>query len=215
MSLMTQVSQDVATHQDLSDTDALRADVYRLMADLLRKPPDQALLDWLAELQIEQDGGVMAERWAGVVAAAAEATPDALSRAHFRHLVGVVQGDVVPYASWYRNGELMDDALVSLRRDLKILGFQRADHTNDPEDHLLALCEVMAMLIESRSFNEPRFFMSHLAPWAVDCMADLGRVENAFYASVGRLGAAFMESEKARLESEANREPVRIVEPRP
>ncbi len=159
----------------------------------------------------------MAQRWAALVNAAAEATPEAtpeaLSRAHFRHLVGVVQGDVVPYASWYRNGELMDDALVSLRRDLKILGFQRADHTNDPEDHLLALCEVMAMLIESRSFNESRFFMSHLAPWAADCMADLGRVENAFYASVGRLGAAFMESEKSRLESEANRDPVRIVEP--
>ncbi|WP_372611748.1 molecular chaperone [Halomonas sp.] len=211
---MSQVSTEPHTpRQELSDTDALRADVYRLVADLLREPPDQALLDWLAGLQIEQDGGVLAERWAALASAAAQATPEELSRAHFRHLVGVVEGDVVPYASWYLNGELMDNALVALRRDLKVLGFQRADHTNDPEDHLLALCEVMAMLIESRSFNEPRFFMSHLAPWAVDCLADLGRVEYAFYASVGRLGAAFMESEKSRLESEANRDPVRIVEP--
>jgi TorA maturation chaperone TorD len=161
----------------------------------------------------EVSGGMLAERWAQLVAAAAKASLDTLSRAHFRHLIGVVEGDVIPYASWYRNGELMDEALVALRRDLKLLGFERAGHTNDPEDHLAALCEVMAMLIESRSFNEPRFFMTHIAPWAASCMADLGRVNTEFYACFGRLGQAFINSEQSRLESEASRDPVRIVEP--
>lgn len=210
---MTQASVDQHASHELNDTDALRVEVYGLLAGLLRQAPDQALLDWLASLEIEQDGGVLAERWAQLVGAAAKASPDTLSRAHFRHLIGVVEGDVIPYASWYRNGELMDEALVALRRDLKLLGFERAGHTHDPEDHLAALCEVMAMLIESRSFNEPRFFMTHIAPWAANCMADLGRVETEFYACFGRLGQAFIESEQSRLESEASRDPVRIVEP--
>lgn len=198
---------------ELNERDALRADVYRLLARLLREAPDASLLDWLAGLEVDQDGTLLAERWASLVAAAGATTAAALERAHFRHLVGVVQGDITPYASWYRNGELMDAALVALRRDLKALGFQRAEHSRDPEDHLAALCEVMAMLIEARSADEARFFMAHLAPWASHCLADLGAVETAFYAHLGRLGEAFIEEESRRLEAESREDPVRIVEP--
>ncbi|CAM3422289.1 TorD/DmsD family molecular chaperone [Halomonas lysinitropha] len=192
---------------------ALRADIYRLMARLLREAPDASLLDWLAGLEIQRDGTLLAERWASLVAAAGATTADLLERAHFRHLVGVVQGDITPYASWYRNGELMDAALVALRRDLKALGIQRAEHSRDPEDHLAALCEVMAMLIEARAPDEARFFMTHLAPWASHCLADLGAVETAFHARLGRLGEAFIEEESRRLEAESLEDPVRIVEP--
>jgi TorA maturation chaperone TorD len=210
---MTHASSPTEIPPELDETRALRADVYRLLAALLREPPSQPLLDWLSGLRIEQDGGVLAERWAALASVAGEETPESLSRAHFRHLIGVVEGDVIPYASWYRNGDLMEAALVALRRDLKVLGFQRADHSRDPEDHLAALCEVMAMLIEARSPDEASFFMAHLAPWAARCMADLGGVETAFYARLGRLGEAFIESEHSRLQGEVAYEPVRIVEP--
>lgn len=210
---MTQASSPSDLPRELDETRALRADVYRLLATLLREPPSQALLDWLSGLRIEQDGGVLAERWAALAEVAGEARPESLSRAHFRHLIGVVEGDVIPYASWYRNGDLMEAALVALRRDLRVLGFQRADHSRDPEDHLAALCEVMAMLIEGRSADEAAFFMAHLSPWAAHCLADLGGVETAFYARLGRLGEAFIESEYSRLQGEAALEPVRIVEP--
>ncbi|MDW7745134.1 molecular chaperone [Halomonas sp.] len=198
---------------ELNERDALRADVYRLLARLLREAPDASLLEWLAGLEVEQDGTLLAERWASLVAAAGASTADDLARAHFRHLVGVVQGDITPYASWYRNGELMDAALVALRRDLKALGFQRAEHSRDPEDHLAALCEVMAMLIEGRAPDEARFFMAHLAPWAANCLADLGRVDTPFHARLGLLGQAFIEEESRRLEAESREDPVRIVEP--
>ncbi|HAA44733.1 MAG: cytoplasmic chaperone TorD [Halomonas sp. 54_146] len=196
----------------LKEADALRADIYQLLATLLRQAPDAELLNWLAELAIEQDGSRLAECWQALAAAAADAEHGRLQSAHFRHLVGVIQGEVVPYASWYRNGELMEAALVALRQDLRVLGFERSEHTRDPEDHLAALCEVMAMLIESASQEQAYFFSQHLAPWAASCFADLGQVDTAFYAALGQLGGAFMESEQARLSIDAGQTPVRIVE---
>ena len=201
----------------LKEADALRADIYRLFATLLRQAPDADLLSWLAELTIDQDGSRLAECWQALTEAAAEsqeggADPERLQRAHFRHLVGVIQGEVVPYASWYRNGELMEAALVALRQDLRVLGFERSEHTHDPEDHLAALCEVMVMLIASSSQEQAHFFSQHLAPWAASCFADLGQVDTAFYAALGQLGSAFMESEQARLSVDAGYSPVRIVE---
>ncbi|MDQ7731949.1 molecular chaperone TorD family protein [Halomonas sp. SpR1] len=197
----------------LKEADALRADIYRLLATLLRQAPDTELLDWLAELAIEQDGSRLAECWQALAIAAQNANVEQLQRAHFRLLVGVIQGEVVPYASWYRNGELMEAALVALRKDLKVLGFERSEHTRDPEDHLAALCEVMAMLIDAESAEQGYFFSQHLAPWAADCFADLGQVDTAFYAALGQLGSAFMQSEQARLSVDVGHTPVRIVEP--
>lgn len=196
----------------LKEADALRADIYQLLATLLRQAPDAELLQWLAELAIEQDGSRLAECWQALAVAAADTKDERLQSAHFRHLVGVIQGEVVPYASWYRNGELMEAALVALRQDLRVLGFERSEHTRDPEDHLAALCEVMAMLIESASQEQAYFFSQHLAPWAASCFADLGQVDTAFYAALGQLGSAFMESEQARLSIDASHAPVRIVE---
>lgn len=197
----------------LKEADALRADIYRLFATLLRQAPDAELLDWLAELAIEQDGSRLAECWQSLAIAAQNANVEQLQRAHFRLLVGVIQGEVVPYASWYRNGELMEAALVALRQDLRALGFERSEHTRDPEDHLAALCEVMAMLIDAESAEQSYFFNQHLAPWADSCFVDLGQVDTAFYAALGQLGGAFMESEQARLSVNAGHTPVRIVEP--
>ncbi|EHJ94787.1 TorD/DmsD family molecular chaperone [Vreelandella boliviensis] len=197
----------------LKEADALRADIYRLLATLLRQAPDTELLDWLADLAIEQDGSRLAECWQALAIAAQNANVEQLQRAHFRLLVGVIQGEVVPYASWYRNGELMEAALVALRRDLKVLGFVRSEHTRDPEDHLAALCEVMAMLIDAESAEQGYFFDQHLAPWAASCFADLGQVDTAFYAALGQLGSAFMGSEQARLSVDPGHTPVRIVEP--
>ena len=196
----------------LKEADALRADIYQLLATLLRQAPDAELLSWLADLDIEQDGSRLAECWHALAGTSQKADIEQLQRAHFRLLVGVIQGEVVPYASWYRNGELMEAALVALRRDLRVLGFERSEHTQDPEDHLAALCEVMAMLIESDNPEQAFFFQQHLAPWSVDCFDDLGQVDTAFYVALGQLGSAFMESEQARLISDESHAQVRIVE---
>ncbi|ATH77533.1 MULTISPECIES: TorD/DmsD family molecular chaperone [unclassified Halomonas] len=199
------------TEAMLSEVDALRGDIYQLLARLLRQSPDVELLAWLAELEIEQDGTRLAECWADLAKAAAQADPERLQRAHFRHLVGVIQGDIVPYASWYQQGELMEAALVALRRDLRVLGFERSERTHEPEDHLAAVCEVMGMLVEAQAHEQVAFFQQHLAPWAKRCFDDVADVETAFYAALGALGSAFMESEQARISDRAAHQPVRLV----
>lgn len=207
---------DTATHPttvELDETSALRVDIYRLLAELLRASPDRGLLEWLASLETEDASSPLADAWQQLSMAAQDADARTLARAHFRHLVGVIQGEVVPYASWYLNGELMDMALVHLRRDLAALGIERSDANRDPEDHLAALCEVMALLIESRSAQEARFFMTHLSSWAGRCLDDLTGVDTPFYSRLGRLGRAFIDREEALLGDQAAHEPVRLVEP--
>ncbi|WP_192037002.1 molecular chaperone TorD family protein [Halomonas sp. YLGW01] len=200
------------------DTDALRADIYRLLARLVREPPTPDLLAWLAELDAETDGSVLATCWTSLIQSAGETVPDEhaaqLSRAHFRHLVGVIEGEITPYASWYRQGNLMDEPLLALRRDLRRLGIARAEDCRDPEDHLAAICEVMAMLLDDDHRDEAAaFFMAHLSPWAKRCFDDLASVDTPFYAHVGALGSAFMAEEHRHQAAEAAHQPVRILSP--
>ena len=171
------------------------------------------LTGW-AGLKSEADGSPLTLAWQALSQAAQVATPETLERAHFRHLVGVIQGDITPYASWYRQGELMEAALLELRQDLRALGFERTTNTPEPEDHLAALCEVIAMLVtDAAKPRQASFFFHHLAPWAPQCWSDLAKVDSAFYAALGELGQAFMESESARLQEAASQAAVRIVSP--
>lgn len=198
-------------HSTLDENDALRAGIYRLLSRLIREAPDAHVLGFLANLEVSEDGADLRAPWAALTLAAADAEPKTLERAHFRHLVGVVQGELLPYASWYQSGLLMDFPLVELRRDLHRLGFEREPDVKEPEDHFSALCEVMAMLIESDPIEQGAFFQRHLAPWGLDFMADLAAVDTPFYSAVGQLGLAFLTREQAFTNSQGV--PVRLVEP--
>lgn len=181
----------------LSGYDGLRAYIYRLLARLLRQAPDADLLDFLTELEFADDNNDLQACWRALALAASTAKPETLERAHFRHLIGVIQGELLPYASWYLTGSLMEMPLVELRRDLRMLGYERAPEIKEPEDHIAALLEVMAMLIESEPEQQALFFQRHLASWGSDFMADLAQVDTPLYASVGQLGHGFLLQEAA------------------
>ncbi|MGJ7461703.1 TorD/DmsD family molecular chaperone [Halomonas sp. MA07-2] len=181
------------------ETDALRADIYRLLARLLLAPPDADLLDFLAHLEPDEEDDEMADGWRGLAQAARATSPEAATHAHFELLVGVIQGEITPYASWYLHGTLMDEPLVALRRDLRRLGIARAEESREPEDHLGALCEAMALLVERDDPAQLPFFESHLAPWAPRCLAQLAAASPGLYAETGRLGLRFLERERHHL----------------
>ena len=107
----------------------------------------------------------------------------------------------MPYASFYLTGFLNERPLAALRTDLAALGVRRADANRDPEDHIAALCEAMAGLIEgdygpADLDTQRRFFDRHLAPWAPRFFADLERARaSRLYVPIGTLGRLFMDIE--------------------
>jgi TorA maturation chaperone TorD len=123
-----------------------------------------------------------------------------VSREFFDLFIGLGQGELLPYASYYLTGFLQERPLARVREDLARLGIERADSHREPEDHAAILCEAIAGLCAGRFDAEPgedrRFFERHLKPWAARFFADLETAEAArFYRAVGRIGRTFMEIE--------------------
>lgn len=190
------MSDDVA-QSEIAEEDGLRAEWYALLAQLLSAPPDAATLDLVRGLSgDESDLG----RSIGALSAAAKAAaPDALEQEYFDLFVGVGRGELLPYTSYYLTGFLNEKPLGRLRGDMAELGIGRADDVKEPEDHIAALCEVMAGLITG-AFGEPadlatqrKFFDSHIGCWAPRFFEDLEAAKSAaFYMPVGTIGRMFM-----------------------
>ncbi|BCX88624.1 hypothetical protein MIN45_P0993 [Methylomarinovum tepidoasis] len=173
-------------------TDAqTRADLYLLLAALLREPPEAVLLETLRALEVSGDDE-LAEALRALQAAATGADPEALVDEFHTLFIGVTQGELLPYASWYRRGFLHETPLVELRHDLARLGICRSG-PGEPEDHVAALCEAMALLVLEDHPGQGDFFRNHLAPWIGRFFRDLARADGAdFYRRVGTVGERFM-----------------------
>ncbi|WIG67364.1 molecular chaperone [Photobacterium damselae] len=193
------------SHQTSSNQDAiLRIEIYNLLAHLLRQSPSQDVLDWLADLDVEGTNdphqSSMVAAWPLLKLAAQKATPIAVAEEYQDLFIGIGRGDVVPYGSWYLTGSLMEMPLAHLRSDLKQLGYERNESVKEPEDHIAALLEVMAMLVEGGDEHLQRtFFNRHLAPWCEKVSTDIKTAKSAvFYTAVGELALQFLTVEKTR-----------------
>ena len=196
MSAGTMVSESMtAAHLPADDVDALRAQEYALLALLLSRAPSAQLLERLGELK--GDASPLGLAHLALADAARAADPDAVSREYFDLLVGVGQGELLPYGSYYLTGFLHGRPLARLREDLGSLGIEAAESLREPEDHIAILCEVMAGLAGRRfaaeTGAERRFFERHLEPWATRFFADVETAQLAsFYRAVGTVGRMFM-----------------------
>lgn len=181
----------------LPDEEGHRAVTYRLLARLLAAAPDQALLDRLSELA--GDGTDYGAALGALADAAANADPRDVEREFHDLFIGVGEGELVPYGSYYLTGFLHERPLARLRRDMRALGIARADDAAEPEDGLASLCEIMAGLIDgtfgaAHGIERQRaFFEAHVAPWAARFFADLEAAPSArFYRAIGVLGRTFI-----------------------
>ena len=68
--------------------------------------------------------------------------------------IGVGRGELVPFGSYYLAGFLHEKPLAKLREDMELLGIGRAEGVPESEDHIAALCDMMAGLITG-SFGAP------------------------------------------------------------
>jgi TorA maturation chaperone TorD len=181
----------------IAEEDRMRADCYRLLGRLLAAPPPQHVLDAVGRML-----GGRGEFGAAVdtlATAARAASVDAAEREYNDLFIGLARGELVPFASYYRTGFLYDKPLAKLRADMERFGIRATDNASDPEDHVAALCEMMAGLITG-AFGAPaelgvqkQFFNTHLAPWAPRFFADLEKAQAArFYNPAGALGRLFL-----------------------
>lgn len=184
-----------------------RIGIYRLLAALMRKPPDVMLLAGLASVFLpepEPDEPPLTMAWRELRSAAHAADPSAVDNEFHQLFIGLGRGEVLPYASWYLSGALMDRSLVALRTDLMRLAITRYDDNKEPEDHASALCEAMALLADPTdgvSLTEQRsFLLMHIAPWMGRFFHDIATAKGAdFYRAVAALGSAFLSVEQSWL----------------
>lgn len=184
--------------EPIDEVDAARAREYALLAALLSRPPDAALLQRVARLR--GDATPLGAAHRALAQAAADAGPDEIEREFFDLFIGVGRGELLPYGSYYLTGFLNERPLARLRADLRALGIERADDQPEPEDHAAILCEIMAGLADGRlpapAECQRQLFERHLAPWIGRFFADLEAAEAArFYRRVGAIGRLFVEIE--------------------
>ncbi|MES9979850.1 MAG: molecular chaperone TorD family protein [Candidatus Thiodiazotropha sp. 6PLUC5] len=192
-----------AREHSLDEAQQCRVGAYGMLAQLLRNSPDQETLDQVAifaDLSAKADELALAMSMLGL--SATTSSSETVDDEFHDLFIGMGRGELVPYGSWYQTGFLMERPLGRLRTDLNLLGFQRQDGVTEPEDHVAALCEVMAMLIqESQSVQvQSQFYETHLASWLARFFTDLSEAKSAiFYRAVGRFGKAFIALEKRYL----------------
>ena len=190
-----------AAAPELEPGEQARADVYRLLGALLAAPPDTALIELLRDIRPAEDAAdaAMTAAWQGLQAAAAAADPARLKDEYFSLFIGLGRGELVPYASFYIHGLLMEKVLASLREELAGLGIERQADVAEPEDHAAAVCEIMGMIISGHGlqFKQSAFFEDYVASWLGRFFKDLGTAEAAdFYRAVAQLGQQFLAVEQ-------------------
>ncbi|GLR79374.1 molecular chaperone TorD family protein [Azospirillum oryzae] len=185
----------------VAEEELLRAQVYALLARLLARAPDAAFLTVLSELVGE--GGDFGAALDQLADAARGSDPAAVEEEFTTLFIGVGGSERTPYGSFYLTGFLNEKPLAELRADMARLGIARADGVTEPEDHIAALCEMMAGLIAGEFAPEEggtagldaqrAFFDRHIGSWAGRFFADLETSPSArFYRAVGAVGRSFL-----------------------
>ena len=125
----------------------VRTDSYVMLASLLGQTPSEELLNILRNLHWDE---ALPEKLGHALGALRRAAHDystaALGDEFNKLFVGLGSGEMVPYASWYREKKIQSSPLVSLRSDLIELGIVRQTGCHESEDHAGALCEIMAII---------------------------------------------------------------------
>lgn len=205
---MSDEPEAVSSTVEIAEEDHLRAQLYRLLALLLAEIPGERALAHVAGLA--GDDSEMGQALSALGSTARATTPSAVDDEFHDLFIGVGRGEMMPYGSYYLTGFVYEKPLARLREDMRRLGIARAEGISEPEDHIAALCEMMAGLIEG-AFGEPAdiaaqraFFDTHIGPWAARFFADLEAAKSSnFYMPVGRVGRIFMDIEATAFEMAA------------
>ena len=182
------------------ESDQIRASSYALLAALLANPPTEELLTQLQGIETDTDNEKdIVNAWSMLKLAAQGNNSELIADEYHVLFIGLGRGELVPFASWYLTGFLMEKPLAHLRQRLLELGFEQQEDVHEPEDHVAALCEVMSQLIldaDTDFETERDFYESFMGNWMKRFFNDLQETETSgFYRAVGQLGEAFLDIE--------------------
>jgi TorA maturation chaperone TorD len=194
--------------QQTAEEDRLRASWYSLLARLLAAPADDGVLAVLRGLG--DDDTELGAALRALKAAAEASSLGMIEQEFFDLFIGVGKGELVPYGSYYLTGFLHEKPLARLRDDMAKLGIARSEGVPESEDHIAALCDMMAGLITG-AFGAPadlaiqrKFFDDHIGCWAPRFFENLEAAPSAaFYMPVGTLGRLFVAVESQAFEMAA------------
>lgn len=192
----------------MDENDALRSQQWALLSSVLSAAPSDEMLQAIAALQ--GDDTALGQAYGLLAKAAGETSAKDVEREFFDLFVGVGRGELLPYASFYLTGFLNERPLADLRRDLSVMGVERAENRHEPEDHIASLSEIMAGLADGSydagplgcgAAGEAGFFARHLEPWAAQFFDDLAVAPSArFYRAVAEVGRIFTDIETRAFE---------------
>lgn len=176
-----------------------RAQHYALLATLLAAPPQTALLENIVEVDVTEPESPMGQAWLALQNAATQVQIDDVNLEYHALFIGLTQGEMIPYGSFYQTGFLNEKPLALLRKDLAQLGLERQDDKKEPEDHIAAEFDVMRMILSAQGtpvVDAATFFNRHIQPWAERFFSDLSKAKNAvFYLSVAGFASQFIKLE--------------------
>ncbi len=178
-----------------------RAYLYQLLARLFSLPVDQAFLDDIAAIELAelQNPEAYPSAWQKLSQLAATMDVEKLDDEFHQLFIGLGRGELSPFYSYYETGFLMEKPLAQLRADLQKLGYQRQQDNKQPEDHISAICEVMALLIFDNREEQDEFFQRYIKTWFGRFFDDLKRTQTGiFYPAIARLGESFLQLESSR-----------------
>jgi len=187
----------------------VRAALYGVFAHLFAERPDASLLESIADAEsmIVAEDSTLATEWRALCAAAEAFNPAAVVAEFDALFVSPGQPPVSLYASSYMSGRERGQLLAELRGDLARIGYARAEGSNEYEDHLAALCDVMRGLIGEEAVSteaadqQQEFFQHYLSPWYGKLFEKISRSEGAdFYRQVARVADAFLTHESQYFE---------------
>ena len=186
--------------QAVSAEENARAGTYRLLAVLLGSPPDEEMLAVVSGLPSSNNS--IGKNVAQLAKRSRQVNPEKVEREFHKLFIGLGEGELVPYGSYYLSGFLHEKPLARLRVDLRELGVERDSSFCEPEDCIASVCEVMSGLI-SGDFGTPAslssqrdFFTKHVGSWGGQFFVDLESASSAyFYRPVGSLGRNFLQLE--------------------
>ncbi len=187
--------------QEIAEEDVLRAHLYRMLAGYLARPPSVESLAAAASMTGDDtELGKAIQSFGRISRGVSVAQVD---KEYHDLFIGLGRGELLPYASYYLTGFLMEKPLAKLRVDMDRLGIARDDSVKEPEDHIGALMDMMAGIIlgafakSGDIVAQKSFYDGHVGSWASHFFRDLeGAKSSVFYAALGTIGRVFMEIEE-------------------